>query len=84
MSHSPGIEALKAETPPGRCICCEGLLPQYGGSGRHRVKCDDRDCLRLYHVIYEVDRQARRKTAFASESNNRTRELPSQRRACRP
>lgn len=59
MTRSPGIEALKAEAPPDRCIACEGPLPPRK-NGRRRILCRDPECARLYRETYDIDKRAQR------------------------
>lgn len=62
-SASLGIEAMKAETPPGCCICCGAALPPR--ITRPRIKCHDPECERLYVQVYSMDREATRRQSSA-------------------
>lgn len=65
MTRSPGIEALRLETRPGHCICCDGTVAQ-PRRGRPRIKCDAPECTKLYQQIYRIDRSAREREARAA------------------
>lgn len=59
-TRSPTIEAMRAETRPGRCICCdEPLLPREPGvkSPKKRM-CGAALCLRLYQRLWKADQRA--------------------------
>lgn len=67
MTRSPGIEESRAEIPPGRCFCCDEPLVQ-PKVGRKRVICRERECVRLYHRLYDEDRRARKRAARHSSA----------------
>lgn len=55
-SRSPSIEAMRAETRPGRCIGCDKKLPV----GK-RCLCGSVACLRLYQKLWKADHYALQK-----------------------
>jgi hypothetical protein len=60
VTKSPGIEALKAEVRPGRCIICDEPIRPSPSKGKPRYwLCGDADCGRTYRHIHGMDTRAR-------------------------
>ena len=50
------LEQMKADTLPGKCICCDEALPQASKFCRRpRVKCGHPECELLYHYVAKMD-----------------------------
>jgi hypothetical protein len=56
MSRSPTLEAMKADTRPGRCICCDERLPPR--VAKPRIICPTSECASAYQKAYAHDRWA--------------------------
>lgn len=62
MSRSPTLEAMKADTRPGRCIACDEPLPPRAprpqNGGKRRIICPTAECESAYQKAYAHDRWA--------------------------
>lgn len=63
--RSPNLYALKAEARPGRCIVCDGPLPESRGKKPRTDLCGLRDCKLVYDAACAADQWHREKSRAA-------------------